>query len=139
MATKREQILQAIKAKLAAQVTGVTGVYRSRADKFAGTEAPALNLMPDQEQPEENALAFIDARTDIEVQVFHRGNEPDSLADPFVQAVHTAMMSDPTLAGLAIDMTEGATSWDFDETDRTSLLVRMRFTVWYRHTRTSLA
>lgn len=139
MATKREQILAALKALLVANVTGVTGVYRSRADKFSGTEAPALNLVPDQEQPQENAIGLMDARLDFEVQVFQRGDEADRLADPYVEAVHSALMSSQTIGGLAIDITDGATSWDFDETDRASLMVRMRFTAWYRRARTSLA
>lgn len=138
MATKREQIMQALKALLVANVTGVTGVYRSRADKFAGTEAPAINLVPDQEQPDEIALSQVDAKLNIEVQVFHRGDEPDRLADAYVQAVHSTLMTNTTVSGLAIDVSESDTSWDFDETDRTALLVRMRFTVWYRHPRTAL-
>lgn len=139
MATRREQILQAVKARLdALGGLGITGVHRSRADKFSGSEAPALNLLPDSEDPSENSLGFTDARLQVEVQVYHRGVEPDRLADPIVEAVHAAIMGQPTLGGLAIDISEAGTSWDFDETDRTALLVRMRFTIWHRHNRTSL-
>lgn len=137
MSTKREQIMQAVKALLAA-VPGVTGVHRSRADKFAGTEAPAINLMPDNEDPSESNYGQVDARLAVEVQVYHRGAEADRLADPIVEAVHAAMMTDTTLAGLSIDITEAGTSWDFDESDRTSLLVRMRYVIWHRHARTTL-
>jgi len=139
MATRREQIMQAVKARLGALGgLGITGVHRSRADKFAGSEAPALNLLPDYEDPSENSLGFTDARLQVEVQVYHRGTEPDRLADPIVEAVHAAMLGDPTIGGLAIDTAEGGTSWDFDEADRTALLVRMRFTIWHRHNRGTL-
>lgn len=137
MATKREQIMVAMEAALAT-VTGVTAVYRSRADKFSGADSPALNLMPDNEDPAENNTGQIDATLAAEVQVFVRGVKPDSLADPYVQQVHAKLMTDPTLGGLAIDVSEAGTSWDFDETDRTALLVRMRYRVWYRHNRSSL-
>lgn len=137
--TKREQIMQALKARLAAiSGLGITRVDRSRADKYSGTEAPALNLMPDSEDPAENTIGQIDARLAVEVQVYQRGVEADRLADPIVEAVHAALMGEPTLGGLAIDMSEAGTSWDFDETDRTALLVRMRFVVWHRHNRTAL-
>lgn len=131
--------MQALKARLAAiSGLGITRVDRSRADKYSGAEAPALNLLPDSEDPAENTIGQIDARLAVEVQVYHRGIEPDRLADPIVEAVHAALMAEPTLGGLAIDMFENGTSWDFDETDRTALLVRMRFVVWHRHDRTSL-
>jgi hypothetical protein len=49
------------------------------------------------------------------------------------------LLADPTLGGLAVDLSEGATDWDFDQADQTSVMVNMRFVVWYRHARNSLA
>lgn len=139
MATRREQILQALKARLGAlSGLGITGVHRSRADPFQPDEAPALNLVPDLDEPAENTIGMIDSTLSVEVHVFHRGQEPDALADPIVQAVHAALMTEPTLGGLAIDIAEGSTGWEFDSSDRTSLLVRLKFTVMYRHPRSSL-
>lgn len=140
MATKREQIMQAVMAAL----SGTTGVgsriYRSRADKFSASEAPALNVLPDNEDPAEYTTGKVDAKLAIEVQVYHRSSStpPDQLADPVVEDVHARMMADSTLGGLAIDISENGTSWDFDESDRTQLLVRMRFVIWHRHNRNSL-
>ena len=139
MATKREQILQYLKGTTLAGTAAVgSRIYRSRADKFMPEEAPALNLLADNEDPNENTIGQVDAQLHIEVQVYHRGTEPDRLADPVVEDVHAKVMADPRLGGLAIDIQENGTSWDFDEADRTALLVRMRFTVWYRHNRNSL-
>jgi hypothetical protein len=143
MTTKREQILVAAKTVLDAIKTGQPGlgiknVDRSRADKYSGTEAPSINLTADTEAPTENGTGPVDARLEIEVGVYHRGTQPDTLADPIVEAVHAALMSS-NFGGLVLDITEGATSWDFDEADRTALMVRQRFTLWYRRaTRTSL-
>lgn len=140
MATIREQCMQALKARLAAiSGLGLTGVHRSRMDKFAATESPALNLLPDNEDPSETTLGQVDARLAVEVQVYQRGAEPDRLADPIVQAVHAALLGEPTIGGLALDITENGTTWDFDATDSTALMVRMRFVVWHRHNRTTLA
>lgn len=140
MASKRELIMQAVKAAL----TGTSGVgsrvYRSRADKFGAAEAPAINIMPDSEDPTENTIGKVDAKLNIEVQVYHRSSTtpPDEQADSVVEEVFSRLMADSTLGGLAVDISETGTNWDFDESDRTALLVRMRFAIWYRHNRNSL-
>lgn len=139
MASKREQIMQRLKTTTLAGTAGVGArIYRSRADKFMPEEAPALNLLADHEEPNENTIGKVDAKLHIEVQVYHRGNEADRLADPVVEDVHAKLMADTLLGGLAVDVTEDGTSWDFDEADKTALLVRMRYIVWYRHDRNTL-
>lgn len=138
MSTIRENILARLKSTTLVAIPGVTKVYRSRADKFGLSDAPALNVLADNEQPSENTIGKVDADLHVEVQVYHRGTEPDRLADPVVAAVHAAMMADTTLGGLAFDVTEDGTSWDFDEADGTALIVRMRYIVRYRHNRNSL-
>jgi hypothetical protein len=140
MATsKREQIMQAVKARLDALVPGtLTGVYRSRADAWQPGDSLSANIVPDNEDPAENVLSRIDATLAFEVQVFARGQQPDTLVDPALVAIHAALMTEPSLGGLALDTSEGGTSWDFDATDTTALIVRMRFSVQYRHLRTSL-
>lgn len=139
MATKREQIMQYLKGTALAGTVGVSSrIYRSRADKFMPEEAPALNIFADTEDPTENTIGKVDAKLRVEVQVYHRGNEADRLADPVVEDVHAKLMADPRLGGLSVDIAEDGTTWDFDEADKTALIVRMRYIVWYRHDRNSL-
>jgi len=139
MASIRESILAYIKGATLAGTAGVgTKIYRSRADSFTPDEAPALNVLIDNEQPNEDTIGKVNADMHIEVQVYHRGSEPDRLADPIVLDVHARMMADTTLGGIAFDVTEDGTSWDFNEADKTALVVRMRYIVRYRHNRNSL-
>ena len=93
-------------------------------------------MLADNEQPSENTIGKVDADLHVEVQVYswHRARPPGR---PGGGCVHAAMMANTTLGGLAFDVTEDGTSWDFDEADGTALIVRMRYIVRYRHTETA--
>lgn len=139
-ASIREQCLAAIKARVLA-VPGFVGVTRSRTDKFQANESPSANIAPGHADPNEVAIGKVDERLDLTVSIFARataGVAADTVADPFVLATHAALMAEPTLGGLAVDMDEAGTTWNFDESDRASLMVDMRFTLWTRHDRASL-
>lgn len=139
MTTKREQILQYIKGTTLVGTAGAgTRVYRSRADKFTPGEEIAINLLADNEQPNEDTIGKINADLFVEVQIYNRGAEADRLADPTVEDIHARMMADTTLGGLAFDISENGTTWDFDEADKTALIIRMRYQIRYRHNRNSL-
>ena len=136
--TKRESILSAFVSALAPTV-GVSGrVFRSRQEAMTREEAPSIIVQPEQEQPTEETIGQIDARLTVSVAVYHRGEQPDALADSVIESAHQLIMQNTTLGGLAVDLTEGETSWEFDEADQPAVLVTMRFVVWYRHNRTSL-
>ena len=139
MTTRREQIMQAMASTLGA-VTDVGGnVYRSLESALTRADVPALIVTADGEEPLQEVSGFMEKRLTVVVGVFVRGDVPDTLADPVVESVHALLMADPTLGGLAIDMSEGGTTWDMDEADQTALIVNMRFVVWYRHARANLA
>lgn len=141
MATIREQIMQYLKGTTLIGTAGAgSRVFRSRADKFTPDESPAINLVPDNEQPNEDTIGKVNAMLHVEVQVYVRAaSEADSVADAVIESVHSKIMADPQLGGLAFDISEDGTSWDFDEADRTALIVRMRYVVQYRHNRNNLS
>lgn len=139
MSTKREQIIVAIMAALAG-TTGVDArIFRSREEALTREEAPALVVMPDGEDPAEEVSGFVEKKLTIVVGVYVRGDVPDQLADPVVESVHAKIMAATTLGGLAIDISEGGTSWEMQEADQTAGFVNMRFVVWYRHQRATLS
>ena len=136
--SKREQIMQALVTALAG-TTGVgTRVFRSRSQALTRDESPSVVVMPVQEQAVEDAIGQIDARLTVQVAVYQRGNVPDSLADATVESAFAKVMADETLGGLAIDITEDGTSWDFDEADTDAVWIAMNFIVWHRHARKTL-
>ncbi|MCE2910209.1 MAG: hypothetical protein LW712_15430 [Burkholderiaceae bacterium] len=136
--TKREQILQAI-ATLLAAVPGTTGVYRSREDAMSREESPAIVVRPDGEQVSENTNGYVDARLTVLVEVYARGTVPDQVADPIAEAAFAAMMDNPTLGALAIDVTEDGTDFDTEGADQDAGFTAMRFVVWHRRPRNRLA
>ena len=139
MTTKREQIMQAIVAALDGVADVGSNIYRSREEALTRADVPALIVMADNEDPNENVSGLTEKRLTIVVGVFVRGDVPDMLADPIVESVHAKLMAEPTLGGLAMDISEGGTGWDMEEADQTALIVNMRFVVWYRHARANLA
>lgn len=139
MTTKREQIMQAIVATLGTATDVAGNVYRSREEALTRADVPALIVTADGEEPLQDVSGFMEKQLTVAVGVFVRGDVPDTLADPIVESVHALLMGEPTLGGLALDMSEGGTTWDMDEADQTALIVNMRFVVWYRHARANLA
>lgn len=137
--TKREQIIAAAVSALAG-TTGVgSRIFRSRQDALDADESPSLVVTPDSEEPTELTNGYVEARLLFSVEVYARAvSAPDSTADATVQSAHAKLMADPTLGGLAIDLAEAGTEWDFDQADQTAVMVRMRFSAWYRHQRNAL-
>jgi len=138
--SKREQILAAVVTALAG-TTGVgSRIFRSREDALDAAESPSLIVMPDSEEPQELTNGLVEAKLQFSVHVFARAvSAPDTTADATAESVHAKLLAAPTLGGLAIDLSEAGTEWDFDQADQTSVIVRMRFVAWYRHARASLA
>jgi hypothetical protein len=139
--TKRETILQAI-VTLLAGIPGSTGVYRSREEAMTREESPAVIVRPDGEEVAENTIGFIDARLTVVVEVYARGAAPDSVADPVVEVAFARMMAPATPAALhpdVVDIIEEGTSFDAEGADLDAGITSMRFVVWHRRNRTSLA
>ena len=140
--SRREQILAAVAAALAG-TTGVgSRIFRSREDALADGEAPALVVTPGGEDVTEIGQGLIEARLQVEVQVYARASasQPaDQAADPVCESAHLRVMANTTLGGLAFDIAETGTEFQFDDSDRPIAWITMRYVVWYRRNRNSLA
>lgn len=136
--TKRESILQALVTLLADTTAVGSNIFRSRVLALSRDESPSLVIMPTQEEGTEDALGFIDSKLTVQISVYQRGEVPDSLADSIVESVFSKVMADPKLGGLAIDIYEDGTNFEFDDADQEAVWIGMQFIVWYRHARNSL-
>lgn len=136
--TKRESILQYIVTALGA-VSSITGVYRSREDALAREEAPALVVLPQREDPRALVHAYVEKDLTVSVSVYTRGAAPDQAADPICQQVYALLLGNPTLGGLAIDVTDEGTTWQLDQADTTACWTELTLKVWYRHPLASLS
>lgn len=133
MATKREDILAAIKTALAGTTNVGTRIYRSRVEAVARAESPALVIEPLTDTPVQNtALPTLDWTLRVRISVIVRGTSPDNVADPTIQSLHSKIMADLTLGGEAIDVQPAQTTFNFFEADQPAGVIFCEYDVRYR-------
>ena len=134
MASKREQIL----AKIRTNLTGTTGVgtriYRSRVEPMTRGETPSLVLEFVTDEPTVNSATYLklDWTLRVRVVVVVRSQTPDTTADPTIESLHTKIVSDPTLGGLAIDVRPLTVTFDVVEADQPAGVISCDYEVDYR-------
>ena len=133
MATKRETILAAIRTAL----TGTTGVsariYRSRVEPLARQESPAIVVEPVNDTAEQTtSLPMLDWSLTVRVAVIVRGAIPDQLADPIVEDMHSKIMADLTLGGVAMDIRPVSVNFELVEADQPAGVIGCDYLIRYR-------
>ena len=88
MASKREQILAALKTTLAGTTGVSTRIYRSRIEPITNGESPAVVIEPITDEPSTNNSSYlkIDWTLRVRIVVIIRGTIPDSVGDPTVES-----------------------------------------------------
>lgn len=140
MATRRETILAAVRTAL----TGTTGVstriYRSRVEPMARAESPAIVIEPVNDTAQQNtSLPTLDWSLTVRVSVIVRGAIPDQLADPTVESLHSKLMADLTLGGVAMDVQPQSVSFEMVEADQPAGVISCDYLIRYRTSVTNLA
>jgi hypothetical protein len=137
--TKREQILAAIRTAL----NGTTGVgnriYRSRVEPMARQESPAIVVEPLEDNAQQNtSLPTLDWSLTVRVAVVARAPVPDQAADPTVESLHSKLMQDLTLGGLAMDIQPLRVEFQAVEADQPAGVIMCDYLVRYRTSVTNL-
>jgi hypothetical protein len=128
MASKGEQITNAV-AVLLAGTDGVNGrVFRDRWEALARDEMPAIVVQPQSEDPQINAIPYSDRSLALSVDILISGRPLATLADPIRVDAHALLMADRTLGGLAQNITEGTAQWDAESGEIGVLRVPYRVT-----------
>ena len=134
MASKREQILEALKTSL----TGTTGVgtriFRSRVAALTRSESPALILEPISDEPTINNSTYLktDWKLRIRVVVVVRGEIPESISDATIESLHTKILTNTTLGGLAIDIQPSTQVFEILDADQPAGLITCEYEIQYR-------
>lgn len=137
--TKREQILAAIRTALTNTVGVGTRIYRSRVEPLARQESPAIIVEPIKDTCTQNtSLPTLDWSLIVRVAVIVRANVPDQAADPSVESLHSKLMADLTLGGLAIDIQPLQVEFQAVEADVPAGVVICDYRVQYRTSVTNL-
>lgn len=141
MKTKREQILEAIKTT----IEGVSSptdlqsrVYRSRKDAVDRAEAPVVILEPIRDDPNDESYYRLVWRLLVRVSLVVRGEIPDQTADPIISSIYEAVMSDPTLGGLAMDIAPGSVNFELLDSDAGGGVIPIDFSISYQTARESM-
>ena len=133
MSTKRELILQAIKAKL----TGIPGVananvFRSRVIPFSRDLSPAVVVEPVQDLAQSVVIPFVDWELSVKIMVIVRGDIPDQIADPIVEYIDGKVLEDLSLGGLCMDISPNSVQYEIEEADKPLGLISLSYSVRYR-------
>ena len=141
MASKREQILAKIKTELAG-TTGVgTRIYRSRVEPMTRDESLSLVIEFVTDEPTVNSATYLklDWTLRVRIVVVVRSQTPDTSLDPTVESLHSKIVADPTLGGLALDVRPATVSFDVIEADQPAGIITCEYEVDYRSTYNDLS
>ena len=141
MASKREQILAALKTTLAGTTGVSTRIYRSRIEPITNGESPAIVIEPITDEPSINNSSYlkIDWTLRVRIVVIIRGTIPDSVGDPTVESLFTKVLTDPTVGGLAKDIRPATQTFEVLEADTPAGLITCEFEIDYRTSYNSLS
>lgn len=136
MASRREQIIEAIRVKLAT-IPGIT-TYRSRLTAVARSESPAIVVQAVKETVTKRNNDLSERELEVDVEVITRGQTPDQVADPYAVSAQAKVMEDQTLGGLCLRLREVGTQWLMSEADFDAVIVSTRYLIDYRTTAKTL-
>ena len=138
-ASLREQILQRIATTVLPGTVQVgSRIYRSRAQAYSRSEAPAITVSPGEDNPVNAprttgaSLGRLDQVLPVLIEIYVRGDVPDQLADPIGVDVHARMMADRTLGGLAHDVQPDGWRPEYEQADATAGWIGHKFLIRYR-------
>ena len=141
MASKREQIIAALKTTLAGTTGVSTRIYRSRIEPITNGESPAIVIEPVTDEPTVNTSTYlkIDWTLRIRIVVIVRGTIPDNVGDPTVESLFTKVLNDPTVGGLAKDIRPATQTFEVLDSDQPAGLITCEFEIDYRTSYNSLS
>lgn len=133
MTSKREAILTAVRTALT-NTSGVgTRIYRSRVEPMARAESPAIVIEPVNDTAEQNtSLPTLDWSLTVRISVIVRGLIPDQQADPIVADLHSKLMADLTLGGVAMDIRPQSVNFELVEADQPVGIISCDYLIRYR-------
>ena len=141
MASKREQIIAALKTTLSGTTGVSTRIYRSRIEPLTNGESPAIVIEPVTDEPSVNTSTYlkIDWTLRIRIVVIVRGTIPDNVGDPTVESLFTKVLNDPTVGGLAKDIRPATQTFEVLDADQPAGLITCEFEIDYRTSYNSLS
>ena len=97
-------------------------------------ESPSLVVEFVTDEPTVNSATYLklDWTLRVRIVVVVRSQTPDTTADATVESLHTKVVTDPTLGGLAIDVRPATVTFDVVEADQPAGIISCEYEVDYR-------
>jgi hypothetical protein len=86
-------------------------MFRDRWEAVARNEMPCIVIEPLGEEPGLTSLPFTDYTMTVAVYILISGSPLSTLADPIRVNLHSRLMADRTLGGLAHSVDPGPSEW----------------------------
>jgi hypothetical protein len=138
MASKREQIVQYIVARLTDTARIEGRVYRSQADPNDRELHPFLAVRWVSEQSSPDTVPQLERQLMVEVAAYTRDDVPDAAADEIMVSAHALLMADTNLGGLAIDIRLEDASTEIVAADMPAAKTTHQYSVKFRHSYTDM-
>tara|TARA_Y100000289_G_C3802119_1_gene89529 strand:- start:30 stop:455 length:426 start_codon:yes stop_codon:yes gene_type:complete len=133
MATKRETILSRIATALNGTAGVSTRIYRTRVDPVDRAASPAVIIQPIRDVcVQTTSLPKLDWTLTVRITVIERAAIPDQAADDTIESLHSKVMSDLTLGGVAHDVVPVRTEFEFLEADQPAAVISCEYEIKYR-------
>lgn len=134
MASRREAVVEAVVAALngPGKPAALT-VHRSRTRPVDKDDLPAqIVYLLSETIPTEYGVPAVDRELVLAVETRAQGNPPDEALDEYLSWSVRALMTDFTLGGAAMRVTEQSTDWLAEELDKIYGAAQQRFLVTFR-------
>lgn len=132
----RERILQRLLAVLVPLATTAgASLHRSPTIALQRDDCPALVLFPESESITERANDRVTRELTVRLVALARAVPPDcaeTAADVLLTAAHAALLTDSTLAGLALGLRETDIEFEVEEADGVVVALPVRYVITYR-------
>lgn len=132
-ASIREQILQALMGLLT-PVASAQGATLARSPVIGVTreQSPALLLFPESDIIVERPNDRVERHLVVRLVALARGDDAFIATDELLVAAHGALMTDASLAGLALGLREIDAEWDAEDADAGVVALPARYQIRYR-------
>ena len=131
MNSVRENLIAEVMKRITSALSGVA-VIRQPTVPVGRGDGNALLVFVDRDVVSHRSNCFADRELTLRLVSVVRGNRLFADADRQAVRAHAALMSDPTLGGLAISVRESDSEWNPDDADYGALSLPAVYEIRYR-------
>jgi hypothetical protein len=129
----RESILQAVVERVRGLSNTGLKVFRSRRAALGRLELPAVIIEPVSDSGEgDNTTIYQDWQLLVSVRLFTRGDAPDVASEALAAQIHSALMADGQLGGLALSITGTNVTYALEFSEGTACETQLEYQINYR-------